>query len=170
MNNTRVKISDADFDHAVAYLKFKMAAHVEWFRLESKEDRKSARRAFQDAVESGSCGKLRDFCSAWLKPEQRRQLSSALRTRKSKRALNKKTLNVTHEAYLLLKGRSTETGKTLSDTIVHMFSEAGKSGGVASQKMGGIYGGKDWRNGSPSRKAGLEKNRPPLAGGLGRQH
>jgi macrodomain Ter protein organizer (MatP/YcbG family) len=170
MNNTRVKISDADFGHVVAYLKLKMAAHIEWFRLEHKEDRKAARRAFQDAVESGSCGKLRDFCSAWLTPEQWRQLSSALRSRKSKRALDKKTLNVTHEAYSLLKMRSTETGKTLSDTIIHMFSEAGKNGGVASPKTGGAYGGKDWRNGNLSRKAGLEKNRPPLVGGLGRQH
>lgn len=111
------------YEHAVSYLNLKMATQIEWFRFEDKREEKAALSELRALGKAHSPKALAEFCSTWLSPERRKQLSAALRTKKSKMGLGKKSLTVSEKAYSLVKAKSSETGQTISDTLVSLFND-----------------------------------------------
>jgi hypothetical protein len=124
MSCAKCKIADEDLQHAIDYLRRKMALEPEWFRFKDKVEKIEAKEDLDDCARARCSHSLGRFCERWLDYPRWRKLSSAIATRKSKATLGKRSLNLDDAAYALIKRKSEEWGKSLSETVIHGFAPA----------------------------------------------
>jgi hypothetical protein len=111
-----------NYPYAMDYIQTKLNIKPDWFEFASKQEMQAAILDFRRCQRQDTVKALTQFCSKWLCAWQRQQLYSALRTRKSKTKLNKRSVTLTNDAYRLMVEKSSLLEKSYSDALVHILS------------------------------------------------